>query len=221
MVKNRHRDHPIGHQHGLLALQGIDGIEGVRIRGEDLIQSFPQILQHMKAVRDLDGCGCALACTRIRTRPIPGDDLHPGMRLEPLGDSLSGMIRQECHGLPALQVHQDRATGVPFPQGEIVHPEHPGCGQKRQRQLPSRRGRCSGSLPGPTGGYAPRCCPPGHAEGAQRWASRRCCPGGGHRRQPFGEDAAVAAAITKPLADAELKAHAVMRPREVSLWVRP
>jgi len=41
-------------------------------------------------------------------------------------------------------------------------------------------------------------------------------PGGGHRRQPFGEDAAVAAAIAaKPLADAELKAHAVMRPREV------
>ena len=55
---HRHRDHPIGQQHGLLALQGIDGIEGVRIRGEDLIQSFPQILQHMKAVRDLDGCGC-------------------------------------------------------------------------------------------------------------------------------------------------------------------
>ena len=169
----------------------------------------------MKAVRDLDGCGCALACTlRIRTRPIPGDDLHPGMCLEPLGDSLSGTIRQECHGLPALQVHQDRAIGVPFPQGEIVYPEHPGCGQ-RQRQLRAGAGGCSGSLPGPTGGQAaPRLSPPGPRRGRPSGGRRVRRPGGGHRRQPFGEDAAVAAAIAaKPLADAELKAHAVMRPR--------
>ena len=64
----------------------------------------------------------------------------------------------------------------------------------------------------------PGCPPQGHAEGAQAMGQPQGTPGpgGGHRRQPFGEDAAVAAAIAaKPLADAELKAHAVMRPREV------
>ena len=39
-----HGDHPIGQHHGLLALQGIDGIEGLGICGEDVLQSFPQIL---------------------------------------------------------------------------------------------------------------------------------------------------------------------------------
>ena len=161
----------------------------------------------------------ALACTlRIRTRPIPGDDLHPGMCLEPLGDSLSGTIRQECHGLPALQVHQDRAIGVPFPQGEIVYPEHPGCGcgsgsfRSRRRRVFRLTTRSH---------WWPSCTPavpPGPRRGRPSDGPAAGCagPGGGHRRQPFGEDAAVAAAIAaKPLADAELKAHAVMRPREV------
>jgi hypothetical protein len=218
---HRHRDYPIGQQHGLLALQGIDGIEGLGIRSEDLIQSFPQILQQMKAVRHLDGCGCALACTlRIRTRPIPSDDLHPGMFLEPLGDSLSGTIRQECHGLPVLQVHQDRAIGVPFPQGEIVHPEHPGRGQSGQRQLPEQ---AQESVPAHhhvplVAKLHPSCAPQGHAEGAQALGQPQGAPGpgSGHRGQAFGEDTATAGTIAaKPLADAQLQVHPILCPGQV------
>ena len=45
---HRHRDRPIGQRHGLLAHQVIDGIKGLPMRGEDLVQSFPEILQQMK-----------------------------------------------------------------------------------------------------------------------------------------------------------------------------
>ena len=52
-----HRDRPIGQRHGLLAHRVIDRIEGVALRGEHLVQGFPEILQQMKAVRDLGGGG--------------------------------------------------------------------------------------------------------------------------------------------------------------------
>jgi len=42
------------------------------------------------------------------------------------------------------------------------------------------------------------------------------CPGGGHRRQAFSEDAAGAVAIaTKPLAHAQLEAYAIVRPGQI------
>ena len=47
---------PIGQRHRLLAPQIIDGIEGFALRGEHLIERFPEMLQQMKAVRDLRGC---------------------------------------------------------------------------------------------------------------------------------------------------------------------
>ena len=56
-----HRDRPLGQRHGLLAPCGIDSIESLVMRGEDLAQSFPEILQQMKAVGDLDGGGCPVS----------------------------------------------------------------------------------------------------------------------------------------------------------------
>ena len=42
-------------------------------------------------------------------------------------------------------------------------------------------------------------------------------PRGADRRQPFGKEAAAAVAIAaKPLADAQLEAHAVLRPGQIS-----
>ena len=106
------------------------------MRGEDLVQRFPEILQHMEAVRDLGGRGRAVpSAFRIGARPIARDDLHPGMLPEPLRQGLRGALWQERHGLAALQVHQDRAIGVPFPQGEVIHPQHPGRGERRGRLL--------------------------------------------------------------------------------------
>ena len=60
--------------------------------------------------------------------------------------------------------------------------------------------------------------PQRHAEGDQALGEpqRAPGPGGGHGGQPFGEDAASAVAIAaKPLADAQLEAHAIRRPGQV------
>ena len=93
----------------------------------------------MKAVRDLGGRGCPLArALGIGARPIPRDHLHPWVLPEPLRHGLGGAIREERHGLAALQIDQDRAIRVAFPQGEIIHPEHRGRGQRRDR-LPAEQ----------------------------------------------------------------------------------
>jgi len=57
-----HRDRPIGHQHGLLAPQGIHGIEGLRRREAHLVQSCSEIWEQVEAGRELRRCG----------RPVPG-----------------------------------------------------------------------------------------------------------------------------------------------------
>ena len=64
----------------------------------------------------------------------------------------------------------------------------------------------------------PGCVSEGDAEGHEALGEpqRASGPGGRHRGQAFGEDAASAVGIlAKPLADAGLKTHAVVRPREV------
>jgi hypothetical protein len=130
---------PIKQRHGLLADQGIDGIEGVLMRAEHLLQSFPKILEQMKPVRDLRGGRGPLArALGIRTRPIPCDHLHAWMCPEPLGHRLSRPIRQERHRLTALQVHQDRAVGLAFAEGEIVYTKDRGRGTRRDRMPPEQ-----------------------------------------------------------------------------------
>jgi hypothetical protein len=91
--RHGHGQRPIGQRHEVLAHRLIDGLQGLSIGGEHLVQRFPKILEQMKTVRDLRGVGRALACTLgIRTRPIPCDHLHPGMLPEPLRDSVSRAI---------------------------------------------------------------------------------------------------------------------------------
>jgi hypothetical protein len=105
------------------------------MRGEHLVQGFPEILQQMKAVRDLRGCGCPAARTLgIGFGPIARDDLHPRVGLKPLREGLGVALRQEGDGLPLLQVHQDRAISVSFPERPIIHAQHPGCGKAWQWQ---------------------------------------------------------------------------------------
>ena len=57
---------------------------------------------------------------------------------EPLRHGLGRPIREQGDRLVALQVHEDGAIGVPFPQSAIVSPEHPGHGHSGQRQLPEQ-----------------------------------------------------------------------------------
>jgi hypothetical protein len=42
------------------------------------------------------------------------------MGLEPLREGVGSAIREQRHGLPALQVDQYRAIGLTFPQGASI-----------------------------------------------------------------------------------------------------
>ena len=64
----------------------------------------------------------------------------------------------------------------------------------------------------------PGCASHGHAESHEALSEpqRAPRPGGNEGGQPFGEDAAAAAAIaTKPLANTQLKAHAILCPGQI------
>ena len=51
---------------------------------------------------------------------------------QPRGQGLGRTFRQQGHGLAALQIDQDRAIALAFPQGEIVHAKGGGTGEGRQ-----------------------------------------------------------------------------------------
>src|SRR5712691_2220067 len=109
----RDRVRPIRQWDGLLAHRGVDGVEHLAMRGEHLGQGFRQVLQEMKTVRDLGGGGGPLARTlSIRLRAVTRDDLHPWMLPEPLRHGVRGAIREEGHGLTALQIDQHRAIDL-------------------------------------------------------------------------------------------------------------
>jgi hypothetical protein len=73
----------------------IDGRERLVMRLEHLFEGFHQILQEVKPVGDLSGLWHSLARPIGRGfGPIASDDLHPWMRLEPLGQGF---------GLPIVQ----------------------------------------------------------------------------------------------------------------------
>ena len=98
----------------------------------------------MKTIHHLGSRGRALASALgIRARPIPGDHLHPWVLPQPLRHRLGGTIREQCHGLPALQVYEDRAIRVPFPQSEIVHPKDSGSWERQGLLFSSSQQRIS------------------------------------------------------------------------------
>src|SRR5438477_511158 len=77
---DRDRQRPIRERHGLLARRAIDGVEGLVLRGKDLVQRLRQVLDEMKPIGDLGGSRGPLPCPFcIGARPIPGDYLYPGM----------------------------------------------------------------------------------------------------------------------------------------------
>ena len=106
---------PLGQRHRLLAHRLIDGVEGVAVGEEHLVQRFPEILQEMKAVGDLGGSGGPLARTfGIGGGAIACDHLDTRMLPEPLGQGLAGTIWEKCHGLATFQIDQHGAIGLAF-----------------------------------------------------------------------------------------------------------
>jgi len=139
---------------------------------------------------------------------------------EPLGQRLSGTIRQQGHGLAALQIDQDGAIGVPFAQGEVVHTQHGGCGERRRGLLAqsAEQGVAAHHHVPRVAELHPSLPPKRPADGEQALREPQGAPrpGGRDGGQPFGEDAAWAGAIAaKPLAHTQLEAHPILRPGQV------
>jgi hypothetical protein len=196
----------------------MDRVQGVRRCGKNLLQCFPAMLQQMQAGCALDGRGRTLARTLgLGGRPIAGAPCAPRRLLEPRGAGRGGALREERHGLAALQVYQDRASGLTLPQGESVHATPERGGVRRDGQLAAqaqqgvpahRQGQRLAAAP-------PRLATQGHAESDKALGEpqRAPRPRGNHWGEAFGEDAATAGTITaKPLADAQLETHRVLRP---------
>ena len=176
----------------------------------------------MKAVRDLGGGRGPVACALgIGARPIPRDDLHPGVLPEPLRH---GARRCDPGAGP-------RAGGAPGPPGSChrcavsagrnrpprarvgVGNDGAGCRRSRRSRVfrltarPQRWLRRTPALP-------PKATP----RATRRWASRsvRRAQGAatvGSRSVKMRRAAGAIAA--EPLADAQLEAHAIVRPRQI------
>ena len=82
MGRHRHGHRTIGLHHRRLVERRIDGLESVTIGVKHLVEGFNEVLQQVKAIRDLDRVGGALpGSVRICSRPIPGDHADARMGL--------------------------------------------------------------------------------------------------------------------------------------------
>jgi hypothetical protein len=134
---HRHGDRPGRQCHRLLALQSIDRLQGLSMRDKHLVQRFAEILQEMKAVGDLHGSRSSLPCAfGIGGRAIARDDLDPGMRPQPLGQSIGRALREQRDRLAALQIDQHGAIALTFAQREVIHTEDRRRRTRRKRQPP-------------------------------------------------------------------------------------
>jgi len=141
-----------------------------------LVQGFPEILQQMKAVRDLRGCrGPLPRALGLGSRAIPCDHLAPWRLLEPLRDGVGGTIREERDRGAALQIDQPRAIRLAFAQGDIIHAEDGGRGKRRGR-LPAEQAQQRVPAPPWSHGWprrTPAVPPSATPRATRRWASRR------------------------------------------------
>jgi hypothetical protein len=99
---------------------------------ENLGQCFCQVLEQVETVRHLGGLRRTVpGAVGIGFRAIPRDDLYTRVGLEPLRARVALAVREQGDGLAALQINEDGAIRVAFAQGEIVHPQHAGRGERR------------------------------------------------------------------------------------------
>ena len=76
-----------------------------RVGGKHLGEHVRQVVQQMEPIRHLAGCGRPEAGGfRVRLRPIPNEDVHPGMHLQPPGDGRGFAIGQQGQGPPPREV---------------------------------------------------------------------------------------------------------------------
>lgn len=95
------------------------------LRLKDALERFTEVLEEMKAVSHLDGCGRATGRpVSIRCCPIAADDRHARMLFQPGGEAVSGAVRKQINRLAAFQIHQDGAKDLAFTQRKVINPQH-------------------------------------------------------------------------------------------------
>jgi hypothetical protein len=118
---------------------------------EPVLQGLGEMAQEMPAIGDLHGGGGRLPRpVGVGRRAVARHHLDARMVSEPLCQGVGGAIREQRHRLPALEVDQDRPSGLAFPQGDIIDPEHGWGREYRHRVL---------AQPAPQGGPAHRHVP--------------------------------------------------------------
>ena len=102
---------------------------------EHLIEHLRKVLQQVKAVGHLNRRRRPLACTIfIGFGAVSRGDLHARVGAEPLGERVGVSILEAGDRSPLLQVHQDRAIRVTFPERPVIDPKPRGRRKARQRQ---------------------------------------------------------------------------------------
>lgn len=96
----------------LLALHLIDDgcslTQGWATAPEHALEQLAGIGKQMKAVGDLDGTRCALACTiGIGAGTITADHLDTGVLSQPHRQALGSSIRKQGDGTPTFEIDQD------------------------------------------------------------------------------------------------------------------
>ena len=191
---------PIGLRYRRLVSGVVERVELLDMGIEHLIEHLREILDQVKTIRHLNRRRRPLSCAIfIGFGAVSRDDLHARVGAEPLGERVGVSIIQERYRSPLLQVHQDRAIRVTFPERPVIDPKNRGRRKARQRQTAHHAQEGV-----PTHPQAPALAqthtglaPEGQAERDEALSQpqRAPGPGGRHGRQAFGEDAARAAPV--------------------------
>jgi hypothetical protein len=160
-----------------------------------LSQRVREVLEQMKAIRDLNGIrGSLPSALRVGAAAVTSNDLDAGMRLQPVGQCLGPPIGEQVDHAAALEVHQDRAILLAFALGPVVHPEHARHdGARRCALLQPAQERIAAGAHSQSGGQPrPRGSTQFVGHGFQRLGEAVRAPGVRlkHPGQPLGEDAA-------------------------------
>ena len=106
----------------------MDGLEGVTLGVQPLVEGCSQVLHEGQAGRALDrGGGTWPGASRVGAGPIPADHVDARMRLSPQGPGLRLTIGQEGTRSRPLAITPDGPRGLTLPHGPVVDTE-PGGG---------------------------------------------------------------------------------------------
>lgn len=107
--------------------------QAAAVGGGDFLNAPGQALPQMKTVADLDRLWGAIGdALSIGKRAVAADDLHTRMSAQPSAELFGVSAFPERQRESGFGVDQESAVGIAV-QREVVHAEHPGCDQRRQR----------------------------------------------------------------------------------------